>query len=221
MNEMTDTETVYGWHFVGATLRDGRPIPPDGVWLEHDGALELCESGYHGALRALDALNHAPGSTICWCEFGGEIVRGHDKLVAARRRILWRVDGKAVLRALARWYALQLAHLWDMPDVVRQFLETGNETLRAEAEDAARAAAWDAAWDAAWAAAGAATAAAWEAAWVAARDAAWYAAWYAAWADARVTARDAQNTQLEAMIHEAHGGRTEWVFGDGDKGEGG
>ena len=54
-----------------------------------------------------------------------------------------------VLREFARWCALSVAHLWDMPDVVRQYLQTGNEEIRAAAGDAAGDAAGAAAGDAA------------------------------------------------------------------------
>ena len=37
------------YHFVGSTLRDGRPVPPDGEWLVHDGPVEMCASGLHAA----------------------------------------------------------------------------------------------------------------------------------------------------------------------------
>lgn len=36
---------MIAYHFVGTTLRDGRPVPPDGVWLEHDGPIAIRESG--------------------------------------------------------------------------------------------------------------------------------------------------------------------------------
>jgi hypothetical protein len=145
---MTDNETVLAWHFVGDTLRDGRPVPADGEWLEHDGALVMCESGLHASIRLIDALRYAPGATICRVVCAGEMEHDYDKLVAMRRRIAWRIDGEAVLRAFSRWCALQVASLWDMPDVVREYLETGDESLRAAAGAAAR--------DAAGAAAGAA-----------------------------------------------------------------
>jgi hypothetical protein len=96
------------------------------------------------------------------------------------------VDGyEKEIRKLACDYALTVAHLWDMPDIVRQYLTTQDEKIR----DAARAAAWAAraaAWDAAWAAA-----------W-AARDAAWAAAWDAAWAagDAAGDAARAAQTRM-------------------------
>jgi hypothetical protein len=109
--------------------------------------------------------------------------------VSAKRKILWRVDGEAVLRAFARWCALQVIDKWGAPDVVVEFLRTGDEKLRDAAWSAARDAAWSAAWSADW-----------SAAWSAARSADWYADW------------DAQNKQLEQMTREAYDGKTEWIF---------
>jgi hypothetical protein len=153
------------WHFVSNTLRDGRPIPPDGEWLVHDGKCVICETGLHVSIRLTDALQYAPGSTICRVAVRDIAVRGDDKLVARKRMILWRLNSSDdVLRAFARKAALSVIHLWEAPDVVRQYLETGDETLRAAARDAAMAAAMAATWAAAraatWAAARAATRAA-------------------------------------------------------------
>jgi hypothetical protein len=199
---------ILAWHFVGDALRDGRPVPADGEWLEHNGPLVMCESGLHASERIIDALKYAPGATICRVELDGEMLNYNDKLVARRRMIMWRIDGDEVLRAFARRVALDVAHLWDMPDVVRQYLETGDESLRAAAWAAAWAAAGaaagpaagdaagDAAWAAAWAAAGAA-------AWDAARAAAGTAAWAAAWA-ARAAAQDKYNAWLTEMVEAAH-----------------
>ena len=53
-----------------------------------------------------------------------------------------------VIRKLACDYALSVSHLWYMPEVVRAYLVTQNESLRAAARAAARAA-WAAAWAAA------------------------------------------------------------------------
>lgn len=174
------------WHFCGATLRDGRPVPPDGVKLVHDGELVMCKSGLHASERIIDALLYAPGNTICRVECGGKIKRDTDKLVCTERTILWRVDGEKVLREFARWCALQVIEKWKAPEIVRRYLETGDESIR----DAAGAAAWGAACDAAW---GAARDAAWDAAWAAARAADWAAARAAAGAAA--AARDA-NTKI-------------------------
>ena len=84
----------------------------------------------------------------------------------------------------ARWCALRVVHLWYCPDVVKRYLETGDEGLRDAARTAALAAARTVALNAV-------HAAAWNAAWNAAR-AAWNAA-DAAWNASRAarTAADA------------------------------
>ena len=217
------------WHFVGATLRDGRPVPPDGEWLEHPGPVKMCDSGLHASRRILDALDYAPGATICRVECDDIHEEQEDKIVCTRRRILWRVDGEDVLHDFARRCAMDVIGLWDAPDVVREYLATGDDSLRDAAWDAAwaaaRAAARDAARDAVRdaargalraaaraaaqaAARDAARDAAWDAAWAAAWDAAWAAAraasqaaaWAAARVAARAAARDRQNRRLTGMV---------------------
>ena len=105
------------------------------------------------------------------------------------------------VRLFARECASDVLHLWDAPQVVKDYLATGDESIRT--------AAWTAAWTAAGAAAGdAARAAAWTAAraaeGAAARAAARAAAWAAAGAaegDAAWTAaRDKQNARLRAYL---------------------
>ncbi len=212
------------WHFVGDTLRDDRPVPKDGEKLVHDGELVMCESGLHASERIIDALQYASGSTICRVGVGGEILKSDDKLVATERTILWRVDGENLLRKFARLCALDVVHLWDAPDVVLEYLNTGDEKLRDAAWAAGRAVAWDAAWHAVWAALqapgrDAEWAAAWDAVWAAERDVAQAAAraaaraaawasgrddeWVAARAAARAAAGDDQNQRLEQMVREA------------------
>lgn len=134
------------WHFTADKLRDGRPIPDIGVRLEHEGPLVVCQSGLHASVRIIDALQYAPGELIHRVECGGDRHEDDDKIVCRQRTILWTVDGGTVLRDFARHCALDVIHLWDAPDVVREYLETGSEELRA--------AAWAAAWAAARGAAG-------------------------------------------------------------------
>jgi hypothetical protein len=121
-----------------------------------------------------------------------------DDRIPSRDRI-W-VFGKAMpkstCREFARWCALQVIDLWDAPDVVREYLETGNEEIRCAARAAARAsmraAAGAAARDAARAAARSA-----------AGDAAGAAARYAAGdqvAAARYAAGDAWEAQLQKAL---------------------
>ena len=143
------------WHFVGATLRDGSPIPADGEWLTVDHKPILCERGLHGSEHPFDAMTYAPGNTLCLVDLDGEIVIGDDKLVATKRRVVARINAEPLLFDFARWAASQVLHLWKAPDVVKQFLATGDESLRAAAGaaagDAAGAAARTAARAAAWA----------------------------------------------------------------------
>jgi len=175
-------------HFVGDKLRDGRPVPTDGEWLVHDGPVRMCESGLHASRHPFDALMYAPGPILCLVDCDEIDAEENDKLVCRRRRIVARFDATTMLRAFARQCALDVIHLWDAPQVVRDYLTTGDESLRDGTRDAARAAARAAAWAAARTAA---WAAARDAAWAAARDAAWDAAWAAAWAAAWDAARAA------------------------------
>ena len=146
------------YHFVGATLHDGNPVPADGEWLIHDGPIKICESGLHASKHPFDALQYAPGSMLCLVECEDIVAEQDDKFVCRRRRIVQRFDATETLRAFARWSALQVIHLWGAPAVVREYLETGDESKRVAAgqaaREAARAAAWEAAREAAWAAAG-------------------------------------------------------------------
>ena len=137
-------QEMKAWHFTADTLRDGRPIPPIGETLVHDGPLIMCQSGLHASVRAIDALRYAPGPFVHRVRCGGETVLEGDKLICAERTILWSIDAAEVLRHFARLCALDVIHLWDAPKIVVQYLRTGDETIR------------DAAWSASWPAAQAA-----------------------------------------------------------------
>ena len=192
--------TTY-YHFTGKTLRDGSPIPKIGEWLElpENVKIKACPSdmdiangygGLHASGHPFDALRYAPGSTLHLVELDGELIEHGspvDKVAARRRKIVATIDAEPLLREFARKCALSVIHLWDAPEVVKQYLTTGDESLRAAAGDAA----WEAASWAAGAAARDAAAAAREAARDVAGDAAW-ASWAAsraaAWEDAARTA---------------------------------
>ena len=131
------------WHFVGDTLRDGSPVPRDGVWLKYKGPLVMCETGLHASLDAFDALQYAPGNVLCRVEVGGEIIKGDDKMVCSQRKIIRRMDATEMLRYFARMQALSVIHLYPngTDDVVFDYLMTGDENLWAAAWAAARDAA--------------------------------------------------------------------------------
>jgi len=172
------------YHFVSSTLRDGSPIPADGEWLSVDGQIELCARGLHASEYVADAVRYAPGTTLCLVELDGEIIKGNDKLCARKRKIIARLDATVLLRKNACESALSVAHLWKMPAIVRQYLETQDESIRVEAHKTADAAA-------AYAAASAADAA--DAAAYAAASAAAYAAYAAS---AAAAAADSQRIKF-------------------------
>ena len=131
--------SVIAYHFCGDTMRNDRPIPPDGEWLTHDGPVVMCESGLHASRHPFDALQYAPGPLLCRVECADVVDEGADKLVCRRRRIITRIDSTDLCLQAARRYALDVIHLWPAPDVVRLYLETGDESLEVAARDAATA----------------------------------------------------------------------------------
>ena len=151
---------VIAWHFVRDTLRDGSPIPKDGAWLTFKGACVMCQSGLHASRNPFDALQYAPGNTLCLVEVADIQGEQHSKLVCRRRKIIARMDARELCSYFGRMQALSAIHLWDAPDVVLDYLMTGDEVIRQAARDAANAAyaaqvaAWAAACDAAYAAQG-------------------------------------------------------------------
>ncbi len=196
------------YHFVGATLRDGRPVPADGEWLEHAGEIEMYVSGLHASEHPFDALQYAPGEILCLVDIEGDLESQGDNVVGRRRRIVKRFDATELLWSFSRQCALSVIHMWEAPYVVKQYLQTGDEALRDAASDAAKGAASDAAWAAAWAAAkgaarGAARGAASDAAWAAARGAARDAAWAAARAAARGAAKGAASDAARGAARDA------------------
>lgn len=146
------SKEILAWHFL-----------PDNKRLRYDGNMEveagfiyyedvkpiLCRRGLHASIRPLDALHYSPGSIICRVLMRGDIILGEDKLVSNEREVVWMANAEETLREFARWSALQVAHLWDMPSIVREYLETGDVSLRSAVGSAARGAAESAAWSAA------------------------------------------------------------------------
>ncbi len=220
---------IMAWKFLRADRRlgygDGRMVEV-GVPLEIDGPPVLCARGMHACRRAIQALKYAESAIVARVECGGEIVEGDDKLTCTQLIPVAIFDATDALRHFARLCALDVIEKWDAPEIVRRYLETGDESIREAARDAGWAAAWD---TARYAAQAAARAAGWAAARDAARDAAWdtvryaargagwaaaraaaWAARAAAWAAARDAARDAawdaagdaQNDRLEKILCE-------------------
>jgi hypothetical protein len=205
---MTDQQTpIFAWHFLPDDRRlrfdhvtssgsFGRPIVTAGMALICDpDRLECCKYGLHASVRAFDALSFARGAIVCRVACSGRVVTdaGGGKIACSRREVLWIADATDTMLAFARWCALQVVHLWDGPPIVREYLETGDESKRDAARravQAPQAAAWATTWAAAWTAT-------WVATWATARAATWAAAWAATWAAGAATryASDANLTE--------------------------
>jgi hypothetical protein len=184
---------MLAWHFVDKTLRDGSPVPADGEWLVHTGPVSMCKSGLHYSLDPFDALKYAPGPVLCRVDIDDVVATDPEKGVCRRRKIVKRGDMTEALRYFARLQALSVIHLWDAPDIVLDYLMTGDNAYAA-----ANAAAYAA--NAANAAAYAANAVAYAAAYAAANAAAnaANAANYAAYASATFAANAVANAAANA-----------------------
>ena len=150
------TDTWLGWYFSDETetLRngDGRQILV-GITHEVDCKPELCVRGLHASASVLDALEYSHGTILWRVSLSGVIKHGDDKSCATKRTYNARIDATDLLRTFARKCALGVIQLWNAPQIVRDYLETGNEELRDSARSAAQDSALAAARSAAWSAA--------------------------------------------------------------------
>jgi hypothetical protein len=170
----------------------------------------MCKQGLHASIKALDALQYAPGAIVCRVEMSGNIIYDTDKCVASERTVLWYADATKALHTFACDEAERALSAMADPDprsiaaiaVKRRWIDgKATDAELAAARDAAWAAAMDA-MNAAWAVAMDAMNAAWavamDAAWAVARDAAGDAAWAAAGDEAWAAVRDARDAARAA-----------------------
>lgn len=158
----TPAEGLY-WHFANddGTLRydlEHVTVTP-GLSLRIDGEPVLCKRGLHASKRALDALQYAPGCTVCRVTLGGTVLHDTDKSVGTERTVVAVADATRTLHEFAIWCAEQALAL--IPDDQRdprsaEALRVKRAWLDGNATDEDLAAARAAAGAAALAAAGAA-----------------------------------------------------------------
>ena len=79
------------------------------------------------ALVKFSGTDDANARIFCFCI---DVTKSSKHLVAC-------LEATGLLRQFARSCALDVIHLWKPPAVVKEYLETGNEALRAAASDAA------------------------------------------------------------------------------------
>jgi len=131
------------WHF--AAIQDGKPVMRDGTMIEPGKRYEvpkavICESGFHGSARAIDALQYAPGPWVSKRDID-EVIRGDDKVCGPACVHTEGFDATEILRKFARLCALDVIDLWDSPEIVVRYLKTGDESIRIAARYAAMTAA--------------------------------------------------------------------------------
>jgi len=196
------------WHF--AAMKDGKPVMRDGTMIEPGKRYTvpkavLCESGFHGSARAIDALQYASGSWVSKRDID-EVTRRYNKVCGPACVHTEGFDATEILRKFARLCALDVIDLWGAPEIVVRYLKTGDESLRIAARYAAMAAVIAAASDSArYAARAAAMAAASDSARYATSDSVRYATTDAATDAARAAVWDAargkQNRRLTRMLN--------------------
>lgn len=139
------------WHFVrcdefGAAFLahgDGRLVRV-GETLTVEGGIALCHRGLHASRVPASALRYCGYPVrLCLVELGGTVIKDEssDKFVASERTVVAMLsleDTDLLMREFAAWCAMQVAHLWYMPDVVRRYLETHDGELRQDALVACR-----------------------------------------------------------------------------------
>jgi len=130
---------IMAWHFCrNWQLMDGRKLSI-GKTYRHKGKLVLCSRGLHASQRAIDALFYGQGGVVSRVQCGGEILLDSDKLVCSRRKVVWAADVSDIIQKFQRLCALDVIHLWEPPDVVVQYLKTGDGSLMTTAFNLA----WD------------------------------------------------------------------------------
>lgn len=113
---------------------DGREVVV-GETLKTDKIPILCYGGFHASPTPLNALCYAPGSVAALVDIEGDIVNGANKFCGRRQTCLAIVDAEEVLCDFVRACARDVLHLWDAPDVVVSYLESGYKSLRAAARE--------------------------------------------------------------------------------------
>ncbi len=158
MAQLRKSRALLAWHFLpenGLTANGENVKVVPGLIQRMPPPVTLCERGYHWSVRALDALQYAPGPIVQRVRVWGNVARDTDKGVSSVRECLWVADAERTLHEFAIWVAEQAiennrkvginphADSLKALQVKRRWLDG----LATDGElDAARAAAWAAAW---------------------------------------------------------------------------
>jgi hypothetical protein len=118
------------WCFTGDTLSDGKPIPLINQTIKFSDNIQIYKSGYNWSKYPTDALSHAGCHDNIYMlhriYFGGEIIEKYNDGVSSELTILATIDASQLLLRYAADLALSLSHLYEIPDVVKEYLTTLN-----------------------------------------------------------------------------------------------
>lgn len=142
----------------------------------------------HASKHPFTELQYGCGPLLYIVELE-DVTQGGGRFIGLCHTIIASIDASSLLREFARWCALQVIDKWPVSDVVREYLETGNDELREEA----RGMAW---------ASQQAIRAAGEAS-VASINMASVAAWTMKAAEAAGASQESQKMKLQGMFYDA------------------
>lgn len=143
-------DKVLAWHFLNddGRMQFGRRSAVEVGKVYHlakNQRPKLCARGFHGSVRAFDALQYAPGARICRVNIWGDVQTGDDKLVGRHREVLWMADATETLHEFSAWAAEWIldtleAKGYQIDARSRAAIEAKRRWLRKEISDAELAA---------------------------------------------------------------------------------
>jgi hypothetical protein len=126
------------YHFTSIEISNTRPV---GWWQIYKGRLLCSEedgvAGLHAHVCPLRAFHFATGPILHKVNLISRFLDGYH-YVGHRRQIIASIDARELAHKFARWYALQVIDKWAAPDVVYEYLKTGNEKLRKDSRAESR-----------------------------------------------------------------------------------
>jgi len=115
------------FRFEGSTLTDGRAMPADGQWVA-----ARASNLFTGYNTPWEALLHATGPTLCVITLSADASYAAESRtwLAKGKKIVKRLNASQMLRAFSLQLALEVAPYWKPSPMVREFLCSGDATLR-------------------------------------------------------------------------------------------
>lgn len=124
---------MIGYVYSADKLSGDKLIPPLGEWQEYHGSSSLKFFGLSAHTNHYTALKYAKGHLLHKVELAGEIYKESNSIFAERRRFVATIDVTELMYEFARGCAWGVIDQWGAPEVVLEYLESGEEFWRLEA----------------------------------------------------------------------------------------